>query len=405
MSLGAAATSKSPSTSGGIKPLTLKPAKPSARASTKTNAFGGDDDDDEDNGSKGMPSASALKKQSSAPPVVVALKGDKLTKRERELQQQQLALDETVYEYDEVYDSMKQGERIAQEQRKQEASERKAGVLDPLKFGQTSSLIETAELRKRDRLRAEDKMVQREREREGDEFADKDQFVTPAYLAQQEELRRIEEEEKKKEELEAKNAKGLSAFFKTYLDANDKVHEQAVAAAQAAKDSKTKPLFTVEGPPKEKSEAEIASEFERKTGKHVDVNDDGEIVDKRQLMSGGLNIVAKKQDPSKSASSAGGGFSQRISDRTPGNHSSDSQSLLTPGMSKADRARQARERHSREIERQMVALEEKRKREAEEQLQNKVEKFAKRNDESKVERLKREAEERRKKREQEAANA
>lgn len=42
-------------------------------------------------------------------------------------------------------------------------------------------------------------MIAREREREGDEFADKDQFVTPAYLQQQEELRKAEEEEKKRE--------------------------------------------------------------------------------------------------------------------------------------------------------------------------------------------------------------
>lgn len=42
-------------------------------------------------------------------------------------------------------------------------------------------------------------MIQKEREREGDEFADKDQFVTPAYLKQQEELRKVEEEEKKRE--------------------------------------------------------------------------------------------------------------------------------------------------------------------------------------------------------------
>lgn len=54
-------------------------------------------------------------------------------------------------------------------------------------------------MRKRDRVRAEDKMVQREREMEGAEFADKDAFVTPSYLLQQEELRKIEEEESKKE--------------------------------------------------------------------------------------------------------------------------------------------------------------------------------------------------------------
>lgn len=59
--------------------------------------------------------------------------------------------------------------------------------------------METAELRKQDRLRAEDKMIQREREREGDEFADKEAFVTEAYKKQQEELRIAEDEEKKRE--------------------------------------------------------------------------------------------------------------------------------------------------------------------------------------------------------------
>ena len=59
--------------------------------------------------------------------------------------------------------------------------------------------METAELRKQDRLRAEDKMIAKERQREGDEFKDKEEFVTPAYLKQQEELRKLELEEKKAE--------------------------------------------------------------------------------------------------------------------------------------------------------------------------------------------------------------
>lgn len=42
-------------------------------------------------------------------------------------------------------------------------------------------------------------MIQHERQKEGEEFKDKDQFVTPSYLAQQEELRKTEAEEKKKE--------------------------------------------------------------------------------------------------------------------------------------------------------------------------------------------------------------
>ena len=42
-------------------------------------------------------------------------------------------------------------------------------------------------------------MIQREREAEGGEFADKEQFVTQAYKDQMAEVRRAEEEEKKRE--------------------------------------------------------------------------------------------------------------------------------------------------------------------------------------------------------------
>lgn len=42
-------------------------------------------------------------------------------------------------------------------------------------------------------------MIQREREMEGDEFKDKEAFVTQAYKDQMAELRKAEEEEKKRE--------------------------------------------------------------------------------------------------------------------------------------------------------------------------------------------------------------
>lgn len=44
-------------------------------------------------------------------------------------------------------------------------------------------------------------MIQREREAEGDEFIDKDKFVTQAYKDQMAEVRRAEAEEKKREGL------------------------------------------------------------------------------------------------------------------------------------------------------------------------------------------------------------
>ncbi len=42
-------------------------------------------------------------------------------------------------------------------------------------------------------------MMQREREAEGDQYMDKESFVTQAYKDQMEEVRKAEEEEKKRE--------------------------------------------------------------------------------------------------------------------------------------------------------------------------------------------------------------
>lgn len=50
-----------------------------------------------------------------------------------------------------------------------------------------------------DHLRAEEKMMQREREAEGDLYQDKESFVTQAYKDQMEEVRKAEEEEKMRE--------------------------------------------------------------------------------------------------------------------------------------------------------------------------------------------------------------
>lgn len=59
--------------------------------------------------------------------------------------------------------------------------------------------MNSAATRKLDYVRAEEKLIQREREAEGDEFSDKEKFVTQAYKDQMAEVRRAEEEEKKRE--------------------------------------------------------------------------------------------------------------------------------------------------------------------------------------------------------------
>ncbi|KAG8896035.1 hypothetical protein FRB99_000214 [Tulasnella sp. 403] len=168
-----------------------------------------------------------------------------------------------------------------------------------------SSLLQSAETRKLDFVRAEEKLMQREREKEGDEFADKEKFVTPAYKAQMEEVRRAEEEEKKREEAERKkrkNAPGLAAFYREFLQKSSDQHDAAIAATQAA--SQPEPSnqdFTVRRPLKiapdpdsvfkPQSDLEKA-EVARAEGKEVELNDDGQLVDKREVLSAGLNLSA-----------------------------------------------------------------------------------------------------------------
>ena len=62
-----------------------------------------------------------------------------------------------------------------------------------------NNLLSTAATRRLDHLRAEEKTIQREREAEGDEFADKEAFVTQAYKDQMAEVRKAEQEEKERE--------------------------------------------------------------------------------------------------------------------------------------------------------------------------------------------------------------
>lgn len=126
-------------------------------------------------------------------------------------------VDPSVYEYDAVYDSIKPKKEVTAEDK-----ERRPKYM--------RSLMQAAEVRKRDALIAEEKKIAKDREAEGDEFAGKEKFVTEAYKKQQEENKRIEEEEKRREEEEAKKNKGggMSAFYRKLLDKDEQRHTDAV---------------------------------------------------------------------------------------------------------------------------------------------------------------------------------
>ena len=215
-----------------------------------------------------------------------------------------------------------------------------------------TSLMNSAEVRKRDQLRAKEKMLQKEREAEGDEYADKEKFVTGAYKKQQEEMRRLEEEEAKREAEEEERRKkggGMSGFYQNFLKREDQRHEEIQKAAEqrAAQGPST---GTNEETETEKTESQVAAELNAK-GASIAVNDEGVVVDKRDLLSAGLNVAKKP----KTASTSDADKAKTASHRQ-------------PEWSRSNAAKSARE-SQRERQTRMLAaqLEEMQRKQAEEE--------------------------------------
>jgi coiled-coil domain-containing protein 55 len=224
-------------------------------------------------------------------------------------------LDPTIYSYDEVYDSLK-----AATQKKKEAAKAKEEE-DKNRPRYMSSVLSAAAVRERDRLVAEEKRLAREREAEGEEFKDKEKFVTEAYRKQQEEMRRLEEEEKVREEEERRKnkGKGMTGWYKDMLERGERDHEEVLKAVEETVRKKKEGGADDEGGEdgngegEEKTEEEVAKELLQK-GKKITINEDGQIVDKRELLQGGLNVGAKKKAEAlreKSRLAAGQGSQQQ----------------------------------------------------------------------------------------------
>ncbi|PCD38142.1 hypothetical protein AU210_006625 [Fusarium oxysporum f. sp. radicis-cucumerinum] len=154
-------------------------------------------------------------------------------------------VDASVYEYDSVYDSLKPKKQATKEDQEKRPKYMK-------------NILQAADVRKRDALIAEEKKIAREREAEGEEFADKE---------------------------------------KKLLDKDEQRHSDAVRAAEekAKHGAPEEENADDDKQEKEKTEADIAKELNEK-GAAVAINEDGQVVDKRQLLRGGLNVGAKKKE-------------------------------------------------------------------------------------------------------------
>ena len=197
-------------------------------------------------------------------------------------------IDPSIYEYDTIYESFH-----AKPTSKLSSSSDAAGVEQEKKPKHMSSLLAAAEVRKRDQVRAKEKMLAKEREAEGDEFADKEKFVTAAYKRQQEEMRKAEQEEaereKQAEERRRREGGGMKSLYKSMLEKDEERHQQTMRQTEELKKSASVKLTEPEDPgfAKAKSEIELAKE------KGATLNEEGEVVDKRQLLNAGLNAASE----------------------------------------------------------------------------------------------------------------
>lgn len=114
-----------------------------------------------------------------------------------------------------------------------------------------------------------------------------------------------------------KKSQGMSSFYRNMLDKTESKHDLIVAASTAPKSRD--PNTSSASAPTVKSEAQIAAELKAK-GAAVDLNEEGQVVDKTQLLSGGLNVSGGKSSRLTSRGTASvtrqpGGYQGRNSQR------------------------------------------------------------------------------------------
>ncbi|CAH2102581.1 unnamed protein product [Euphydryas editha] len=233
------------------KPLTFEVSR---------NVFGSDADSDDDKGAKQVllqPSAN-------------------INRQTKAVQEKAIIEDPTVYQYDEIYDSMSR-----------EKMTKKIKTQDEKKPRYIENLIKTANKRKLENERRVERQIQKEREKEGDEFADKEVFVTSAYKKKLEELRLEEEKEKYEDFLESigdvTQQKDLGGFYRHLYEqklGSDKVVEGEKNTSKKDEEHETENKKEVTAP---KSSKKIQQSKQRNYRKRKVSNDiklsEGEIED------------------------------------------------------------------------------------------------------------------------------
>ena len=262
------------------------PKPPAKRA--PISGFGDDSDEDETFASSTLASGKTSKESQKTKPPKISQYGDLSSSRTSTLHSKSAQdLDPSIYDYDGVYDAIH-----ASKKRKSSPSAEGGSPDDPSgtprpKARYINNLLASSKIRERDALRAKDRMLAKEREAEGDEFKDKEKFVTAAYKRQQEEMRKAEAEEAEREkEAERRRGKGegMKALYKNMLEKGEQQHQEVMRKVEEGGDK--------EGDAVEMSGEDVEKQKQRKLADESGavINEEGDFVDKRQLLGSGLNV-------------------------------------------------------------------------------------------------------------------
>jgi coiled-coil domain-containing protein 55 len=172
-------------------------------------------------------------------------------------------------------------------------------------------------------------------------------------------LERIEREEKERESL-ADKSRGMDQFYKQVLERKEAEHQAMMKAIEEKKKNRNNNPTATYSAESSNIDAKLVEQAE-KEGKDVMVNDNNEIVDKRQLLGAGLNVKPKFGTLGSLATS-----DERIKERM-NEYEEYKRKKVEEYESKRKQGRNSdeRERMSREMERQLMETKQKEKEEEE----------------------------------------
>lgn len=187
----------------------------------------------------------------------------------------------------------------------------------------------------------------------------------------------------------------MAHFYRKLLEESEQQHEQTVAATESKPQIGPQggPNLTITKPPDftPKSDVELAR-IAREQGKDVELNDDNQIVDKRELLSAGLNLSAPNTRK----------LGLHLSNKNKGASAENVEVHRAVGT--AASRKEINERRAREIQRQLEEEQSRLKSEKERREQESVSRVvAKRNDDESVKSAKERYLERKRRRMEEAA--